>query len=108
MKTYVVTYFFKNEQDKFTDTDITLDYLLTNIKALYVEEIYDITTDRDGVEFYFKLKKDAVEFSKYHNISISHIMIVNLTKEQTHDPWLPPGMDYEMCMDMYGAIPGDR
>ena len=109
---YTVTYFFKNERDEFKfatnmDNHITIKYLSkkNNVKALDCEEISDPKTNKSGVEFYFKLKKDAVVFSKYLSIPVSHI-----TKEEYDydDPWLPPGMTYDDCMDIYGDIPGNR
>ena len=111
MKVYTVTYLFKSEKDwlKFAgdmDTHPTIKYLSrkNTVKAIDCEEVG--IGEHDGVEFYFKLKKDAIVFSKQFKIPVSRI-----TSEEydSHDPWLPEGCDdFDDCYEIYGDIPGDR
>lgn len=111
MRVYIATYVFKSEKDwdKFAgcmDNHPTIKYLSkkNTVKAIDCEEI-DIS-EHGGIEFYFKLKKDAKVFSKQFRIPVSHI-----TSEEYNifNPQLPDGCDsLADCYEIYGAVPGFR
>ena len=111
MRAYTVTYKFKSEkdQDKFTfdmDNHPIIKYLSkkNTIKAIDCEDV--VVGEYDGVEFYFKLKKDAIVLSKQFKIPVSHIIS---TEYDAHNPWLPDGCDsFAECYEIYGNIPGAR
>ena len=110
-KVYTVTYVFKSEKDwlKFAcdiDKHPTIKYLSkkNTVKALDCEEV--CIGEHNGVEFYFKLKKDATIFSKQFKIPVFHI---TSTEYDARNPWLPDGCDsFAECYEIYGNIPGAR
>jgi hypothetical protein len=72
----------------------------------------------DCPEFYtftFLRKKHALAVAKEFGLYMkmcemdSYISWPKVDDRYNHDnPWFPPGMDYDMCMEVYGSIPGDR
>ena len=110
---YIISlYYFKSKKDheKFMfdmDNHPTIKYLSkkNNVKALDCEENTD-NDNRETVEFYFKLKKDAVVFSKQFKIPVSHIIV---DEYDSYNPWLPDNCDnFDDCYEIYGDIPGFR
>lgn len=112
MKVYAVTYRFKSEKDsdRFTcdmDNHPVIKYLSkkNTVKAVDCEDV--VVGEFDGVEFYFKLKKDAVVFSRQFKITVSHI--TSTEYDVVDNPWLPDGCDsFAECYEIYGDIPGFR
>jgi len=80
------------------------------------EEEYNIPENCNSCVFSFLVKKDVVLVSKEFDLQIYsddsdglyYHYWPNEDDESFGDPWLPPGMDYDMCMEIYGDIPGDR
>jgi hypothetical protein len=111
MKVYAVTCIFKSEKDcdKFTcdmDNHPIIKYLSkkNTVKAIDCEDA--VIGKYGGVEFYFKLKKDAVVLSKQFKIPVSHIVSAEY---DARNPWLPDDCDsFVDSYEIYGDIPGAR
>ena len=108
-KVYVVLYEFKDEKEydlyyMNEDNHPTFNWLSNGpIKAVGAEDVM-LDNGNYGVEIYFEKKKDAKQFSLQFNIKEK----IESAEMDFSNPWLPEGMDYDSCMKIYGAIPGDR
>jgi hypothetical protein len=131
-KIYDIYVDFKNPttEDKFKRTHLykrITKFIKDNEFILYHEmfnntfdpsygDIYDPIDDPEFYTFSFLRKKHALAVSKEFGLKmIKHEMfdcwIYWPEPDDTinyDNPWLPPGMTYDDCMDIYGDIPGNR
>jgi hypothetical protein len=115
-------------KDKFKRTHLykkITKFVKDNAFILYYENLnnehhpscgdYDPIDDPEFYVFTFLRKKHATAVSKEFGLQMtmcemdSYISWPKVDDSYNHNnPWLPPGMDYNECMEVYGAIPGGR